>query len=54
MLSQIGKLQDKVKILGEKLGVGPAEVGILQQQVLMIIMGNVWVMDTDYHGYMTE
>lgn len=33
VLSQIGKLQERVKNLAENLGVGPAEVGILQQQV---------------------
>ena len=31
MLSQIAKLQEKVKVLATNLGVGPAEVGILQQ-----------------------
>ena len=32
VLSQSGRLQEKVRVLAENLGVWPAEVGILQQQ----------------------
>lgn len=31
VLSQISKLQERVRTIGEKLGVGPADVGIIQQ-----------------------
>ena len=34
VLSQIERLKEKVKELGEKFGLGPDEVGILQQQVI--------------------
>lgn len=33
VLSQINRLQEKVKSLAENMGVGPADVGILQQEV---------------------
>ena len=33
MLSQINRLKEKVQDLAENMGVGPAEVGILQQEV---------------------
>lgn len=36
VLLKIGKLQEKVKTLAENLGIGPAEVGVLQQKVCSI------------------